>query len=347
MLKVILTERRKTILKYVVEEFILHGQPVGSENLLRRHALQMSSATVRAEMAELEEMGYLTHPHTSAGRVPTEKGYRIYVNYLLSLPPVPFQEEENIFQVLSRYSENLKEALAESCRLIAALSTYTSLALSPQLSQQFFRHLHFVPVSSRHALVILVTNVKIIQDELVELPLDTKEEDLEYLSHFLSQRFYSKTPWQSLQVLKTLKEGELLRFTPLLEQLENLMRNAFLYEQNERLIVEGTENILLSPDLQNAARIRGIIEALDRRFLLQEILERHLMSQGLQVLIGKENEVNEMQDLSLITMPFQLQHFNYGALGLLGPMRMDYGKAIRLLGCVVRILERTLQVEES
>ncbi len=342
-----LTERRKTILKYVIEEYILHGQPVGSKNLLRRRALQMSSATVRAEMAELEEMGYLTHPHTSAGRVPTEKGYRLYVDYLLSLPSVPLQEEENIYQVLSRYSENLKEALAESCRLIAAISTYTSLALSPHLSHQFFRHVHFVPVSANHALIILVTNVNIIQDELMELPSDTKEEDLEYLSHRLSQHFSCKTPWESLQVLKMLKEGELLRFTPLLEQLDNLVRNAFLFEQSERLIVEGTENILLSSDLHNAARIRGIIEALDRRFFLQEILERHLMSQGLQVLIGRENEVSEMQDLSLITMPFQLHRSNYGALGLLGPMRMDYGKAIRLLGCVVRILERTLQVEET
>jgi heat-inducible transcriptional repressor len=339
-----LTERRKIILKAVVEEYILNGVPVGSEGLLRKYQLGYSSATIRAELAALEEMDYLRHPHTSAGRVPTEQGYRFYVDHLLTLSPVSNQEEERISQVINRPAQDFRNILAEACRLIATISTYASLALAPQTHQQVLRHLHFVPISPRQALVILVTSLKVIQDQVLEVPGDLNEDDLEHLSHLFTARFMGKTPWQCLQELPSIREEE-PRFLPIFNQLAALLHNVFLYEQSERLIVEGAENLFLNTDLQNPPKLRLLADALDRRFLLQEVLDRHLTSRNLQVFIGQENEVVEMRELALLAMPFEASRYTYGALGLLGPMRMDYAKAIRLLACVTSVLEKSFSRE--
>ncbi|MCX5971027.1 MAG: heat-inducible transcriptional repressor HrcA [Coprothermobacterota bacterium] len=340
-----LSDRRKAILKAVVEEYILNGQPIGSEELLRKYSLGCSSATIRAELAALEEMEYLSHPHTSAGRIPTEQGYRIYVDHLLVLSPVSFQEEEKISQVLNRQAQDLRNILAEACRLVATISTYTSLALAPQANQQVMRHIHFVPVSAKQALVILVTSLKVIQDQFLEVSAEVSEEDLEYLSHYLSRRLLGKTPWQCLQELPVIREEQPARLVSLLNQLSTVLHNVFLYEQSERLIVEGAENLLLASDFRNSFKQRRLADALDRRFLLQDVLDRHLTSRNLQIFIGQENEVVEMHDLTLLAMPFEASRYAYGALGLLGPMRMDYAKGIRLLACVTGVLERALSQE--
>jgi heat-inducible transcriptional repressor len=340
-----LSERRKSILKAVVEEYILQGQPVGSEAVLRKYGMPYSPATIRGDMFALEEMGYLTHPHTSAGRIPTELGYRHYIDHLLTISPVPEQETEKISQALLRTAKDLHNTLAEACRLVSAISTYTSLALTPQLSQQVFRHLHFIPVSSRRALLILVSNLKIIQDAFVEILPDLVEEDLEELSRILTRALAGKTAWQSLQTLRKMKEHQPATYLSVWNQVASIIHDAFLYEQGERLIVESAENILLTSDLHQS-QLRIIAGALDRRFLLQEMLERHLTSKNLQVFIGQENEVSEMRELSLLSMPFEVSTYALGALGLVGPVRMDYAKAIRLLSCVTGILEKTLQAEE-
>jgi len=340
-----LSDRRKVILKAVVEEYILNGQPIGSEELLRKYSLGCSSATIRAELAALEEMEYLSHPHTSAGRIPTEQGYRIYVDHLLVLSPVSLQEEEKISQVLNRQAQDLRNILAEACRLVSAISTYTSLALAPQANQQVMRHIHFVPVSVKQALVILVTSLKVIQDQFLEVGADISEEDLEYLSHYLSRRLLGKTPWKCLQELPLIRDEQPARLVSLLNQLATVLHNVFLYEQSERLIVEGAENLLLASDFRNSFTQRRLADALDRRFLLQDVLDRHLTSRNLQIFIGQENEVVEMHDLTLLAMPFETSRYAYGALGLLGPMRMDYAKGIRLLACVTGVLERALSQE--
>lgn len=345
MQRVYLTERRKAILKAVVEDYILHGQPVGSKTLVGLHGLHYSPATIRAEMAALEDMGYLTHPHTSAGRVPTEIGYRYYVDHLLTIPPVSNQEMENLSQAISSRGEDLRQLLVEVCRLISTITTYASIALTPHFQQLILKRLHFVPISSRASLVIIVTSAKIIQSSLAEVPEEITEEQLEELSRILSRHIDGKTPWEALQIIQVLREGSLRQFAFLLGQIHSFIHEVFLFEQRERLIVEGEENVLLSPELQDLNKLRMLISTLDRRFLLQEFLERRLTSKNLQVIIGGENEFFEMRDLSLLAMPFETSSYNWGALGLVGPMRMDYGKAIRTLSCVTSILERNLQRE--
>jgi len=345
MQKAYLTERKKAILKAVVEDYILHGQPVGSRLLVGLHGLEYSPATVRAEMADLEEMGYLTHPHTSAGRIPTELGYRYYVDHLLTVSPVSNQEMENISQALSRRGEDLRELLVGVCRLISAITAYASIALTPHFHQLILKRLHFIPVSSRAALVIIVTSAQIIQSSLAEVPEEISEEQLEALSRILTQHINGKTAWEALQIIHALRESSLRDHAFLLGQIHSIIHEVFLFEQRERLIVEGEENILLSPELQDIKKLRMLITALDRRFLLQQILERRLTSKNLQIIIGRENEVDEMRDLTLLAMPFETSGYNWGALGLVGPMRMDYAKAIRTLSCVTNILERNLQRE--
>lgn len=340
-----LTERRKAILKAVVEDYILHGQPVGSKALVGFQGLNYSPATIRAEMAALEEMGYLTHPHTSAGRVPTEMGYRYYVDHLLTITPVSNQEMENLSQAISRRGEDLRQLLVEVCRLISTITTYASIALTPHFQQLIIKRIHFVPISSRVSLVIIVTSAKIIQSSLAEVPPEVSEEQLEELSRTLSRHLDGKTPWESLQIIQTLKDGPLKQFSFLLGQIHSFIHEVFLFEQRERLIVEGEENVLLSPELQDLNKLRALIATLDRRFLLQEFLERKLTSKNLQVIIGRENEFFEMRDLSLLAMPFETSSYNWGALGLVGPVRMDYAKAIRTLSCVTSILEKNLQRE--
>lgn len=345
MQRAYLTERRKAILKAVVEDYILHGQPVGSRTLVGLYGLNYSPATVRAEMAALEDMGYLTHPHTSAGRVPTELGYRFYVDHLLTIPPVSNQEIENLSQAISHRGEDLRQLLVEVCRLISTITTYASIALTPHFHQLILKRLHFVPISSKATLVIIVTSAKIIQSALAEVQENVTEEQLEDLSRILSRQIDGKTPWEALQTIQILREGSLKQYASLLGQIYSFIHEVFLFEQRERLIVEGEENVLLSPELQDLSKLRMLISALDRRFLLQEFLERKLTSKSLQVIIGGENEFLELRDLALLAMPFETSTYNWGALGLVGPMRMDYAKAIRTLSCVTSILERNLQKE--
>jgi heat-inducible transcriptional repressor len=296
-------------------------------------------------MAALEDMGYLTHPHTSAGRVPTELGYRFYVDHLLTIPPVSNQEMENLSQAISHKGEDLRQLLVEVCRLISTITTYASIALTPHFHQLILKRLHFVPISSKATLVIIVTSAKIIQSSLAETQEDVTEEQLEDLSRILSRQIDGKTPWEALQAIQVLREGPLKQYAFLLGQIHSFIHEVFLFEQRERLIVEGEENVLLSPELQDLGKLRTLISALDRRFLLQEFLERKLTSKSLQVIIGGENEFFELRDLALLAMPFETSSYNWGALGLVGPMRMDYAKAIRTLSCVTNILERNLQKE--
>jgi len=343
----ILTERKKIILRAIVDDYIAQGQPVGSRSLVDKYGLSYSPATIRAEMAALEEMGYLTHPHTSAGRIPTEMGYRFYIEQLFPIPQISKEELERISRLLSRWEEDLRDLLVEVCRMISSITTYTSIALWPQYQGITIKKLHFVPVSSHHCLMIIITNVKIIQSSILETSEEIGEEELETLSQTLTKSFEGKTPWQVLQLIPSLKEETLKKYENLLKGLQAFIEDVFLYEQRERLIVEGEENILLFAELQNTSKLRQLISALDRRFLLQNYLERKLTNKNLQVIIGRENDIEEMKGLSLLAMPFETSDYNYGTLGLVGPMRMDYAKAIYTLYWMAKILEKNLHKEES
>ena len=338
-----LSERRKRILKAVVLNFIKSAEPVGSRTIARTYRIGLSSATIRNEMADLEEMGYLSQPHTSAGRIPSQKGYRYFVDHLMEPGKLSEEEEMKIahFLGLEKMCE-IEEIIVSAARVLSEITNQTSLIMGPQFKKSAFKQLRILPLDEKRGLVVLITDTGFIKNRIINLNQTLSPVELQQVVNYLNQRLSGLTIDQVTSSLINELKRDLFRRLELLEQAIILLEESLKEEQQVRVFLGGTSNILNQPEFRDVDKIRRMLALFEQESLLFEILEEHLGDDGVVVKIGTENRYADIQECTLVTATYKINNKNIGTLGVLGPTRMNYSRIIGVVRCVVDKLNQSL-----
>jgi heat-inducible transcriptional repressor len=334
--------RSQQILEAIIEEHIATAQPVGSRAITDRLAVSLSPATVRNVMADLEEQGYLSSPHTSAGRIPTEQGYRFYVDTLLRVARIGRQQKDRIEAEYRWQGLQMSELLRSASKALSSLSSYTGLVMVPRLQKTIFRHIEFVKLSSRQVLAVFVTQSGLVQNKLVEIDEDLTASDLEQITNYLNRNMAGL----SIQAMQSRLLGEMAQekalYDRLLQRAQRLSNAALDNDLEGDVIIEGTSCFLEQPEFSDLERMKRVFRAFERKSVLFDLLDRGLQGKGVQILIGSETEYTEIAGCSLITAAYSGKRGSLGALGIIGPSRMPYSKVIPIVGYTANLVSRLL-----
>ena len=338
-----LDERAKEVLKAVVREFIESGEPVASNQLTRRGDFEVSPATMRNVLAELEELGYLEKPHTSAGRVPTDQGYRFFVDSLVQLPQIPqpsAREREFIEQGLAGIS--VEERLQDAGKMLHNLSHYAAVVLIPRPSAVLIERIEFVRLQGDRVLAILVGTSGEVQNKLVVVEEPLSAGELSQAAAYLNELFSTKMSIEDVR-LRIIHEMETERaqYDTLVARALQLGAAATDVSSSERVFIEGTGAFLDQREfLGNVHRMRALFRALDDKHRLLSLLDRVQRAREMQIFIGAESEFSAQGEVSLIASPYGPSESVLGSVGVIGPTRMNYQRVIPLVSFTAQVLSR-------
>lgn len=336
-----LDERKSKVLQSVVEDFVRSGEPVGSRTISRKYLVGVSSATIRNEMADLEEMGLLEQPHTSAGRIPSDLGYRVYVDQLMSPHSLTEQELALISSLYARKVRELEDLIQQTARLLSEASNYLAVVLGPQLSKTTFRHLKILPLNEQKALLVLVTDAGFLEKGLLEVPEGTTSEELEYIAAILNERLKGLTVDRIAQAAWKELKSELSQYRFILEQTLQLLTESLGKENEERVYLGGATNILRFPEFRRVDRLQSLLARIEGLEGLSELLPE-VEGSEVVILIGREMPQPDLSDCSLVTASYHLGGRLVGRIGVLGPKRMEYSRVVTLVSHVTETLSQAV-----
>ena len=342
-----LTDRCSQILEAIIEEYIATAQPVGSKSLTRNHGIKLSPASVRNVMAELEDLGYLVSPHTSSGRIPTEKGYRFYVDTLLRVSDLDTSQKDQIELQYRKKGLQMADMLREASKTLSSISHYTGLVMVPRLNTTIFRHIEFVKLSSRRLLAVFVTQSGFVQNKLVEIDEDLSPAELEQITNYLNHTMTG----MSIQEVRARVVAEMAHekalYDHLLRRAFTLSNAALSDEATGDVIIEGASYFLEQPEFADLQQMKRIVRTFEQKSLLVDLLDRGINTEGVQVIIGSETECSELADCSLITAAYSGKRGTLGTLGVIGPNRMPYSTIIPIVDYTANLISRLLDTEND
>jgi heat-inducible transcriptional repressor len=336
--------RSRQILEAIIEDYISTAEPIGSSAVRSRHGLTLSAATIRNVMAELEDMGYLASPHTSAGRVPTDKAYRFYVDSLLAVRGVDRGEREEIRRRCSVSGRDVDGIFREISQTLSSVSHYMGMVAAPRFNANVFRQMEFVRLGSRRILAILVSESGTVQNRIIELDHEIPAEELIRMANYLNVMLQGLTISQvKSRILKEM-EGDKIQYDTLFAEALQLSRQAF-DDSGTGLFIEGQANIFELPEFADVQKMKDVFRAMEEKSQLLDLLDNCLKAPGVNIFIGSESHLNNMSGMSLITSTYVSGKNTLGVLGVIGPTRMGYGKVIPIVDYTAKMLTRLLNVE--
>ena len=324
-----LTIRQKKILSLIMHEHIASAEPVGSKNLVQKYKMDLSSATVRNEMAALTEAGLLRQPHTSAGRIPTEEGYRYFVGQLMNETTLPSAMRATINHQFSQMSSDIRQWMRLAASVLANQTNAASIITAPQASQVQFKHLELIATHGRQILAILVLNGGQVHQQILTLEEPVTQEQLSIISRKFSQLLAEQNIIQVSAFQETLTSVEV----QILAWIENELVRSNQLPTGE-IILDGLTNVLSEPEFTDSEEARRALRLLEERSLLQDLLTQTILPDtigGVQVLIGGEGTWDDLSHCSVILSKYGSPSTATGTIGILGPMRMSYGYSISLV----------------
>ncbi len=353
--------RGQVILSAIINEHFVTGEPVGSKTLAARFASAsgMSSATIRNVMSELEEMGLLEQPHTSAGRVPTDKGYRFYVDNLLGVLSISNDDLYMIGEEFglnpSEFAETPDRLMERTSQLLSALSNNVGIVVSPSLASDRLQHIEFVNLSDNRILVVLVSAPNIVHNKIIRLNVPFSREQLERTANYLNTEYAGKSLAEIRAEILELMHEEKSLFDKLLQTAVILCSQSIEGEEDRlgEVYVDGTSNILTKKDFADLERLRELIATIGEKSRLMEILNEcvgreNLPAGNVQVFIGSENRTPSFQNCTLISAPYRIGDSTaVGTLSVLGPTRIEYSRMISIVSYVARVLEKMMSKDVS
>lgn len=338
-----LDSRTADLLKLLVERYISDGQPVGSRTLSRAPGLALSSATIRNIMADLEELGLVSSPHTSAGRIPTVRGYRYFIDSLLAPEPLSESEREQIVQeLLPRGGEN--DLLHAASGLLSSLSRMAGVVTVPRRNLAVLRRIEFLPLSDRRVLAILVVNRHEVQNRIIHTDRDYGADELERFSNAINQNFTGQDLARLRQSLLDDVADSKLRVDQTLMQAVAMTEQALSAgDSRQDYVLAGGANLLAFHELSDVQRLRGLFDALDRKRELLQLFDHCLGAEGLQIFIGGESGYRVLDECSVVTAPYTVNGEVAGTLAVIGPTRMAYNRIIPLVSETAKALSKGLK----
>jgi heat-inducible transcriptional repressor len=338
-----LNDRERTVLHYVVHDFIETATPVGSRYISKRHedVLGLSSATIRNIMSDLEYHGYIGHPHTSAGRVPTDQGYRFYLDSLMQPESVSSGDQQTILEGLDAVRE-MEDMLRESSRLIGKISRQLCVVTSPHLSSGIFERLELVPISSNRILVVISIKSGLIRTIMMEAGTEINRSHLDELARRMNEKLAGLT-------LQEIRDTFVERMRETQDESSGLIRlfidsvdKLFLPSRTEKLHIGGTEQLIEQPEFTNPKEFRSVVELINNEEYIIHVLQKHEdLASGTQVTVGAENQDEKLKPFSLVTATYNVGDVS-GTVGVIGPTRMQYNKMIPLVDYVARTISAML-----
>jgi heat-inducible transcriptional repressor len=335
-----LDKRAQILLKTLVEHYISDGQPVGSRTLSKCSGLDLSPATIRNVMSDLEELGFIASPHTSAGRVPTQRGYRFFVDSLLTIKPLQNKEIERLASELS--SPDPQELISATAGMLSNLTQFAGVVLIPKRKRISFRHLEFMPLSERRILVIIVTTDGTVQNRIILADKPYTASELTQASNFFNQH-YTGLSFEEVQIklheeLKQMQSDMTRLMSAALEA-----SNKALQEDKDGVVISGEHNLLQVDDLStNVGSLRKLFEVFERRTQLMQLMDNSQRAEGIQIFIGGESGYLPLDECSMVTAPYEAQGQIIGTLGVIGPTRMAYERVIPIVDVTAKLLSNAL-----
>ena len=328
-----LTERERTVLHYVVHDFIETAIPIGSRYISKKHEneLGLSAATIRNVMSDLEYLGYINHPHTSAGRVPTDMGYRFYLDSLMQRESVSEQDRKQIEENLSTLEE--EEVFRQSSKLLSRISQQLCFVTSPSLSKGIFEKLELVQISSTRLMVIMSLKMGLVRTLMMEVASEIPREKLDDLARFLNERLSGLTIDQIRDSFAERVMDAQSENSGLIRLFIDSVDKLFVQNKTEKLHIAGTDRIVDQPEFDDPKNFRGVIELINNEEIIIHVLEKSSHPSGVRVTIGQENEDEKLRDYSVITSTYSLGDVT-GSIGIIGPTRMRYARTIPLVDYV-------------
>jgi heat-inducible transcriptional repressor len=324
--------RKQDILKAVVREFTVTAVPVGSQALVSRHFFNLSSATVRNELSELADLGYLVQPHTSAGRIPTDRGYRYFVDFLMDLQAVPAQVETFIQGELRTAPADPQALLERVATTVASVTQNAAIATLPHGPQARLKHVDLVSLEPTEVLVILLVEGNLIRQQVMTVGRPVEQAELSRLANKLNRELVGKD-----------RDGMELRMKRLGRGLEKeivtrLSQTLALFEQGVETLVlhDGVRNLLRQPEFAEASRLHQVLEVLEETRHLATLLQELVGESEMQIVIGSENQATQLRSCTVVLTTYGPTRRIRGVLGVLGPTRMDYGQVVARLQAVAR-----------
>lgn len=337
-----LDERKRQILQAIIDDYISTAEPVGSRTIARKYNLGISPATVRNEMADLELLGYLEQPHTSAGRIPSVKGYRFYVDCLLAPPQISNRDIAIIDNWYHTKARRIEEVFQETAKILSRMTRNVSMVLAPQVSQCTFKYIQFLPLDKRRSIVVIVTDTGLLENKIIEIPEGLSHEDLPRVANAINSRLGGLSFDRiTTPVLKDI-QNDILPDPQVYERAITLLKQVLTVDKNEKVYLGGTTQMLNQPEFRDVEKIKGLLTMLEEDRLLCDIL--HMSnSDGVIVTIGQENKYSGIHDCSVVQATYRIDGQVVGTVAVLGPTRMEYGKTMSVLKFMQRHLGEILK----
>lgn len=347
-----LDERKEKILRAIIQTYLETGEPVGSRTISKYSDLQLSSATIRNEMSDLEELGYIIQPHTSAGRIPSDKGYRIYVDQLMMEKENEVREKENevteLKELMLQRVDRVELLLKQLAKTLAANTNYAALISGPQYHRTKLKFIQLSRVEAGKLLIVTVLEGNIIKNSIVNLDAELSDDEILNLNILLNNSLIGMTIDEiNLDVISRMKEQAGPRSQVVDVVLNEVADAIHANEEDLQIYTGGTTNIFKYPELSDGQKASQLISTLEQKELLKNLLEDDgEENHGIQVYIGNETSVQSMKDCSVVTANYVLGDGLRGTIGIVGPKRMDYDKVVSTLKTLMNQLETTFKNEE-
>ncbi len=338
-----LSQRAKLILSAVIANYIATAEPVGSRTISKLTGIAVSPATIRNVMADLEEMGFLAQPHVSAGRVPTSHGLRFYVDSILEVRELDQQAKAQIRQALREEQRlDIREVLKAATRSLSLISQQAAVLAAPPPEQEVFRHMEFVLLRPGLILVVFVARSGGVQNRIIEAEEDLTQDDLDKFTRYLNDLLADLNLSEVKERVAREMAREKVRFDRVLSRALRLGQKALPGGGPGDVFVEGRTNLMGAPEFADVARLRLIFRAFEEKSTLLRLLEKSLAAPGVQLFIGAESELAGLEGLTAVTAAYGDQNTPLGALGVIGPTRMDYSKVIPIVDYTAQLVSRIL-----
>lgn len=336
-----LNERKKKILQIIIEDYISSAEPVGSRTIARKYDLGLSPATIRNEMSDLELLGYLEQPHTSAGRIPSAQAYRFYVDALIEPGTLTDNDMALIDGWYNERRRNIDDIFQSTAKILSRMTQNVSMVLTNQQTIANFCYLKFLPLDSQYAILCIVADDGSIDTNVVDIPLGMSYEEMDYLagkmSKLLEDRNLSDISVEILQNVHTDVVEDKLIFSSLLQAVRKMTGR----RQEQKVFLGGTKQLLNQPEFRDVERVRNLLGILEEEKVLKDLLQGGEDS-GLKVTIGSENKFTGIQDCSMVQATYRLNGQIVGTMAVLGPTRMEYGKVISVMDYLHKYLKTIL-----
>lgn len=336
-----LDERKRHILKVLINDYIITAEPVGSRTIAKRYGLGISSATIRNEMADLEDMGYLEQPHTSAGRVPSDKGYRIYVDHLMSDVKLSSEEIEIIKnKIYSIAAGEIERVIKDTSKLLSALTNYTALVMTPQTSKSNVKLIQLIAMDSSTVMAIVVTNTGIVRNVMIKLSKPITGDKLNTINNILNDKLRGLTVEEiNLGIISEVQK-DLAGYYEILNEIIPILNESLSYIDRGEVFLDGSSNIFNYPEYNAIEKAKTFLSMLDKKDFLYKLLCAE--GENINISIGHENDYDEINDCSVITANYKIGDNVVGSIGIIGPTRMYYARVRAVLRYITDCLNDLL-----